>query len=110
MMSPNLIAFGSWPRITIRAPIGSVQLLGGHMLPEETTRIGYSVLSARRIPPHTVIAPNITSATRNIPLVVSFFLQYVRNFLMSLLIERLWPEQVLLAMMYPIIRATSVFA
>src|SRR5712692_5793870 len=51
----------------------NTQLPAGHILPEETTRIGYSVLRARRIPPQIAIAPKMTSPTRNRPRAVSFF-------------------------------------
>ena len=79
---PLVIVAGSSPRITMRAPISRVQALVWrvglslwHMLPEETTRIGYSVLSARRMPPQTAMAPRITIPTRNKPRAVSFFLR-----------------------------------
>src|SRR5205807_8619066 len=70
---PGMMVEGSWPRITINEPIGSTQLVGGHMLPEETTSTGYSVLRARRLPPHTAKAPSSTIPTRRSPLADSFF-------------------------------------
>ena len=71
--------------MTIKLPIGRTQSVGGHMLPDETTRIGYSVLSASRIPPQTANAPRITNATRKRPLAVSFFLMNFQNLLSELL-------------------------
>src|SRR5438034_695653 len=42
---------GSWPRMMIKEPIGNTQFVGGHILAEDTTRTGYSVLRANRTPP-----------------------------------------------------------
>jgi hypothetical protein len=65
----------------IIAPRGSVQLSGGHILPDETTSTGYSVFNARRIPPQTATAPRIMTPTIKRPLAVSFFLKKALNFL-----------------------------
>ena len=62
--------------MTINAPTGRVQGEGafGHILPDETTSIGNSVLSAKRIAPQTTTAPSKTIPMRSRPLAVSFFL------------------------------------
>src|SRR5439155_10931720 len=49
------------------------------MLPEDTTRTGYSVLRAKRTPPHTARAPSITIPTRRSPRAVSFLLINFQN-------------------------------
>ena len=70
---------GSWPRIMIKEPIGNTQFVGGHILAEDTTRTGYSVLRANRTPPQTAKAPSITIPTRNSPRAVSFLLINFQN-------------------------------
>ena len=70
---------GSWPRMMIKEPIGNTQFVGGHILAEDTTRTGYSVLRANRTPPQTAKAPSITIPTRNSPRAVSFLLINFQN-------------------------------
>ncbi len=79
-LSPHVgvMVDGSCPRITMRSPIASVHLSIAelvrrwHMLPEDTTRTGNSVLRATLTPAHIPIAPKRTTPTRNRPLAVSF--------------------------------------
>src|SRR3990172_12610542 len=73
--NPACMFRGSSPFITIRAPTSSV----GIILPDETTKTGYSVFNAKRMAPQTPIAVSKTMATRKRPLAVSFLRRNLHN-------------------------------
>lgn len=54
------------------APTGRTQLVGGHMLGDETTSIGYSVFSASLKPPQKASAPRMITAISSRLLTVSW--------------------------------------